>query len=124
MRQFALISTFVRSKCKLEKALDARYYRRSVTMTSKFEPTSYEEKGVAPPEEASLEVPPLGDPQKGRWERSWPTIACGAGLFSDGYLNGVCVPTYSFLHATRAATMSHKTVAICRSMALTYILFR
>ncbi|MCJ1411383.1 hypothetical protein MMC19_005472 [Ptychographa xylographoides] len=26
---------------------------------------------------------------KGRWERSWPTIACGAGLFSDGYLNGV-----------------------------------
>lgn len=28
---------------------------------------------------------------KGRWERSWPTIACGAGLFSDGYLNGVCL---------------------------------
>ncbi|MCJ1417369.1 hypothetical protein MMC32_003712 [Xylographa parallela] len=26
---------------------------------------------------------------KSRWERSWPTIACGAGLFSDGYLNGV-----------------------------------
>jgi hypothetical protein len=25
---------------------------------------------------------------KSRWERSWPTIACGAGLFSDGYLNG------------------------------------
>ncbi|WEW58207.1 glycerophosphoinositol permease [Emydomyces testavorans] len=24
---------------------------------------------------------------KSRWERSWPTIACGAGLFSDGYLN-------------------------------------
>ncbi|CAO1597059.1 glycerophosphoinositol permease [Xanthoria calcicola] len=31
----------------------------------------------------------LIDPQKSRWERSWPTIACGAGLFSDGYLNGV-----------------------------------
>lgn len=29
--------------------------------------------------------------QKSRWERSWPTIACGAGLFSDGYLNGVCL---------------------------------
>lgn len=27
--------------------------------------------------------------QKSRWERSWPVIACGAGLFSDGYLNGV-----------------------------------
>ncbi|KAG6993922.1 hypothetical protein G7Y79_00049g084820 [Physcia stellaris] len=32
---------------------------------------------------------PLENIQKGRWERSWPTIACGAGLFSDGYLNGV-----------------------------------
>lgn len=31
---------------------------------------------------------PLEDHQKGRWERSWPTIACGAGLFSDGYVNG------------------------------------
>ncbi|KAI4211176.1 MAG: hypothetical protein LQ351_005974 [Letrouitia transgressa] len=31
----------------------------------------------------------VADPNKGRWERSWPTIACGAGLFSDGYLNGV-----------------------------------
>lgn len=26
---------------------------------------------------------------KGRWERLWPVIACGAGLFSDGYLNNV-----------------------------------
>ncbi|OQV04005.1 hypothetical protein CLAIMM_08959 [Cladophialophora immunda] len=32
---------------------------------------------------------PLGEVPKGRWERSWPVIACGAGLFSDGYLNGV-----------------------------------
>ncbi|KAL8664834.1 MAG: hypothetical protein Q9202_002696 [Teloschistes flavicans] len=32
---------------------------------------------------------PVGNPHKSRWERSWPTIACGAGLFSDGYLNGV-----------------------------------
>ena len=31
---------------------------------------------------------PLEDLEKSRWERSWPTIACGAGLFSDGYLNG------------------------------------
>lgn len=33
---------------------------------------------------------PLDAIPKSRWERSWPTIACGAGLFSDGYLNGVC----------------------------------
>ena len=31
---------------------------------------------------------PLEQTHKSRWERSWPTIACGAGLFSDGYLNG------------------------------------
>lgn len=35
------------------------------------------------------DVVPLDQVPKGRWERSWPTIACGAGLFSDGYLNGV-----------------------------------
>ena len=29
---------------------------------------------------------PLENTTKSRWERSWPTIACGAGLFSDGYL--------------------------------------
>jgi hypothetical protein len=32
---------------------------------------------------------PLEDTFKSRWDRSWPVIACGAGLFSDGYLNGV-----------------------------------
>lgn len=26
---------------------------------------------------------------KSFWDRIWPVIACGAGLFSDGYLNGV-----------------------------------
>lgn len=29
---------------------------------------------------------PLDQLPKSRWERSWPTIACGAGLFSDGYV--------------------------------------
>lgn len=32
--------------------------------------------------------------EKGKWERLWPVIACGAGLFSDGYLNNVRLPTY------------------------------
>ena len=40
----------------------------------------------------SVELQPLEDVTKGRWERSWPTIACGAGLFSDGYLNQVRTP--------------------------------
>ncbi|CAG8379134.1 unnamed protein product [Penicillium salamii] len=39
----------------------------------------------------------LEDVQKGRWERSWPTIACGAGLFSDGYLNQIIGPVGTML---------------------------
>lgn len=27
--------------------------------------------------------------EKSKWDRLWPVFACGAGLFSDGYLNGV-----------------------------------
>lgn len=33
------------------------------------------------------------DTNKSFWEKLWPVIACGAGLFSDGYLNGVS-PVY------------------------------
>ncbi|QSS57909.1 glycerophosphoinositol permease [Histoplasma capsulatum var. duboisii H88] len=31
----------------------------------------------------------LEDTTESRWERSWPVIAGGAGLFSDGYLNNI-----------------------------------
>lgn len=37
---------------------------------------------------------PIEDSGKSRWERLWPVIACGAGLFSDGYLNNVCIFFY------------------------------
>ncbi|KIV95684.1 hypothetical protein PV10_03308 [Exophiala mesophila] len=37
----------------------------------------------------SIHAAPLDATPKTRWERSWPVIACGAGLFSDGYINGV-----------------------------------
>jgi hypothetical protein len=50
------------------------------------------EKGSPPLDGGPADVLPLDDLPKGRWERSWPVIACGAGLFSDGYLNGVCTP--------------------------------
>lgn len=61
-------------------------------MASKPDP----EVQVHPQEKTSQAVhavdqPPLENTAKSRWERSWPTIACGAGLFSDGYLNGVCI---------------------------------
>lgn len=42
---------------------------------------------------------------KGRWERSWPVIACGAGLFSDGYLNGV-----------RSLILSFCIYSLCRTL--------
>lgn len=54
------------------------------------------EKDIGKDYDSPQEVPvdmynvPLDATPKGRWERSWPTIACGAGLFSDGYLNNVC----------------------------------
>ncbi|KAJ5225582.1 Glycerophosphodiester transporter GIT2 [Penicillium chermesinum] len=56
--------------------------------TEKTEPETFvsSEKDPRPMEDGLV---PLDQVPKGRWERSWPTIACGAGLFSDGYLNGV-----------------------------------
>lgn len=62
-------------------------------MASKKEESAAVEKAPAPLEDVPVEVVPLENIQKSRWERSWPTIACGAGLFSDGYLNGVCIPS-------------------------------
>ncbi|KAI9834097.1 MAG: hypothetical protein M1819_003382 [Sarea resinae] len=37
----------------------------------------------------SDELPPIDQIEKGFWDRLTPVIACGAGLFSDGYLNNV-----------------------------------
>ncbi|EED23306.1 MFS phospholipid transporter (Git1), putative [Talaromyces stipitatus ATCC 10500] len=45
-----------------------------------------DEKNPVNPHDAEV---PLDALPKSRWERSWPVIACGAGLFSDGYLNGI-----------------------------------
>ena len=39
------------------------------------------------------EAPPE---QKPFWEAIWPVLACGAGLFSDGYVNNVRVNCSSF----------------------------
>lgn len=40
---------------------------------------------------SEIHVAALDATPKSRWERSWPTIACGSGLFSDGYLNGYTI---------------------------------
>jgi hypothetical protein len=41
------------------------------------------------PRDLEVHEAPLDAVPKSRWERSWPVIAAGSGLFSDGYLNGV-----------------------------------
>jgi hypothetical protein len=51
-----------------------------------------ESHGSDPAVDTSLDAPRRGSiavTEKGRWERLWPVIACGAGLFSDGFLNNV-----------------------------------
>lgn len=35
---------------------------------------------------------PLAAVPKSQWERLWPVLACGSGLFSDGYINNVNYP--------------------------------
>lgn len=67
------------------------------------------EKSTAPPNE-DIELHPLDAIPKGRWERSWPTIACGAGLFSDGYLNAVCITLSLFVHAGPQNTQPNNTM--------------
>jgi hypothetical protein len=78
-------------------------------------PKEMSEKGAHPIEEQPVELPPLDEIKKGRWERSWPTIACGAGLFSDGYLNAVCCVSCS-----PAATLSHMAVQPGKCLYIIY----
>lgn len=40
---------------------------------------------VVDPDDPTSAAPP----EKSKWQRLWPVFACGAGLYSDGYLNGV-----------------------------------
>ena len=40
--------------------------------------------------------PNLEDTDKSFYERVWPVLACGAGLFSDGYLNGVSTTMHHY----------------------------
>ncbi|KAK4939202.1 glycerophosphoinositol permease [Elasticomyces elasticus] len=60
---------------------DKRLQETNLSSSSDYNPNH--ERNVA------VHTAPLTEVPKGRWERTWPTIACGAGLFSDGYLNGV-----------------------------------
>ena len=56
-------------------------------VNSLLENKSFEEENV----EVKDTPDTVADPNKPFYDRVWPVIACGAGLFSDGYLNGVCL---------------------------------
>lgn len=53
----------------------------------------------------------LGNRDKSRWERIWPALACGAGLFSDGYLNTFVISfcVLSAYHRILTFPKSHRT---------------
>lgn len=56
-----------------------------------------EKQGKTLPLAAIDDNPPLEATPKSRWERLWPALACGAGLFSDGYLQSVIGPVNTCL---------------------------
>ncbi|KAF2723115.1 MFS general substrate transporter [Polychaeton citri CBS 116435] len=66
--------------------------------------------GSVPESDVEL-APPLEDLEKSRWERIWPTIACGAGLFSDGYLQSVIGPVNTILGKIYGAEYENNTAA-------------
>ena len=73
----------------------------------------------SPEEITDIDIaPPLENVEKSRWERSWPTIACGAGLFSDGYLQSVIGPVntilgriYPYKYADSSAAQNVSSIA-------------
>ncbi|KAK5738824.1 glycerophosphoinositol permease [Elasticomyces elasticus] len=73
--------------------------------------------GLQTSPEPDLESP-LAATEKSRWERTWPALACGAGLFSDGYLQAVIGPVNTILgklypnsYATSAAAQNVSSIA-------------
>jgi hypothetical protein len=60
---------------------------------------------TSPQEDREIDDDPQAHTEKTFWERSWPTFACGAGLWSDGYLQYVSyLPTHPFLKVSDLMT--------------------
>lgn len=73
---------------------------------------------------AVYDAPSLDEMPKGRWDRSWPVIACGAGLFSDGYLNGVIGSVSTMLqivYGDRYTSSSAKSAVLSIAFAGTVV---
>lgn len=47
------------------------------------------------PVEAEAEDQLALNPEKSTWQKVFPVMAAGSGLFSDGYLNNVCHNTHA-----------------------------
>ncbi|KAM3066167.1 glycerophosphoinositol permease [Clarireedia jacksonii] len=75
---------------------------------------------VAPSDSAdSQHNDPLADIPKTRWERLWPAMACGSGLFSDGYINNV-IGSVSTMLSTIYGTAYTKSAAKKNVSAITF----
>ncbi|KAM3418986.1 hypothetical protein BST61_g4943 [Cercospora zeina] len=66
-------------------------------MADKIAPAQSVTRQTTSDDGKAADVSPRAPPEKTRWERLWPTIACGAGLFSDGYLQSVIGPVNTCL---------------------------
>jgi hypothetical protein len=83
---------------------------------------SKEIESYNPTDEVEISQPrrqSLAATDKGRWERLWPVIACGAGLFSDGYLNGVRDAFLQIIFSVQKATLLTMTCNFRSSVQLT-----
>lgn len=74
------------------------------------EDTKAPDRQISDPKDIDF-APPLENVEKSRWERSWPTIACGAGLFSDGYLQAVIGPVNTILSKLYPDTYANSSAA-------------
>lgn len=76
--------------------LDIKHRDKSLQAFTKTKekPTDMPTSDFSEPHNAQNAIP-LEHIEKSRWERTWPTIACGAGLFSDGYLNSFVQKDYT-----------------------------
>lgn len=60
--------------------------------TTAAEPSQLENENKAVPTvwpDGHVATGDLAEVHKSFWQRLWPVMACGAGLFSDGYINNV-----------------------------------
>lgn len=69
--------------------------------------------------------PPIDE--KPFWQSIWPVIACGAGLFSDGYINNVIgsvsttlTKQYGDLYSNSTAKQNVSSIAFAGTVSRTY----